>query len=103
MKSIIEYIVEAQEFNIDGFKIINRKDESIVSNFAEGELTKAIREIKKLKDENPNIEYWIIGTINNGYYDLDDEGNYRVLSSLEYNDKDDYYGINPKYNTYLRK
>ena len=103
MRNLIDYIKEENEFNVDGFKIINKKDETIVSVFGEGELIKALHELKQLKEQDPSIEYWIIGTINNGYYDLEDGGNYRVITSREYNDKDEYYGINPKYNKYLRQ
>ena len=49
-----------------------------------------------------NIEYWIIATSNGGFYDLEDTGNYLVLKSNEINDTDDYYGINPNFNDYLR-
>ena len=93
---------DSKEFNIDGFKIIDRGDDSIVSDWAEGDLLKAIQELKKLKDEANNKEYWLIATTNNGFYDLDDPGNYLVLKSYEYNEKDDHYGINPKYNKYIK-
>ena len=93
---------DSKEFNIDGFKIIDRGDDSVVSDWGEGDLLKAINELKKLKEEANNKEYWLIATTNNGFYDLDDPGNYLVLKSYEYNEKDDYYGINPKYNEYLK-
>ena len=103
MRSIVEYLkTDEKEFNIDGFKIIDRGDNSVVSDWAECDLLKAIHELKKLKDEANNKEYWLIATTNNGFYDLDDPGNYLVLKSYEYNEKDDYYGINTKYNDYLR-
>ena len=103
MINIVEYLkTDEKEFNVDGFKIIDMGDDSIVSNWAEGDLLKAIHELKQLKEESNNKEYWLIATTNNGFYDLDDPGNYLVLKSYEYNEKDDYYGINPKYNEYLR-
>ena len=104
MKSIVEYLkINEKEFNIDGFTIIDMGDESVVSKWGDGDLLKAIQELKKLKEEaNNKKEYWLIATTNNGFYDLDDPGNYLVLKSYEYNYKDDHYGINPKYNEYLR-
>ena len=103
MKSIVEYLKgNDNEWCVDGFAIIDRNNETIMSRYGEGELLKAIHELKRLKDESPSDEYWLIATINGGYYDLDDPGNYLVLKSYGYNDKDEYYGINPKYNEYLR-
>lgn len=102
MKSIVEYLKQDKEFNVDGFTIIDKNDESIVSKWGTGDLLKAIHELNKLKQEgDSSSEYWLIATINNGYYDLDDPGNYLVLKSYEYNEKDDHYGINPKFNEFL--
>lgn len=100
MRSIVEYLKDS--LNIDGFLILNRSDDSVHSKFGEGDLMKAINELKKLRDKDKNIEYWIIATSNGGFYDLEDEGNYLVLKSNEINDTDDYYGINPNFNDYLK-
>lgn len=99
MKTIVEYLKD--NFNVDGFKILNRTDDSLVSNFTEGELLKAIQELKKLKAENNKIEYWLVASTNGGFYDLEDPGNYLVIKSMEINDNDDHYGINPKFNEYM--
>jgi len=99
MKTIVEYLKD--NFNVDGFIILDMSDESLVSQWGTGDLQKAIKEILKLKEQDASKEYWIVATINAGYYDLSDEGNYLVLKSLEYNEKDSKYGINPKFNDYL--
>ena len=58
MRSIVEYLkTDSKEFNIDGFKIIDRGDDSVVSDWGEGDLLKAINELKKLKEESNNKEY----------------------------------------------
>lgn len=113
MKSILKYISESERislineylkdnFNVDGFVIIDISDESIVSNFSEGELIKAVQQLSKLKENNKDKEFWVVATINGGYYDLNDEGNYRVLSSREYNERESDFGINPKFKDYLK-
>lgn len=99
MKNIVEYLKD--NFNVSGFIILDMSDESLVSQWGTGDLQKCIKEILKLKEKDSSKEYWIIATINGGYYDLSDEGNYLVLKSLEYNEKDSKYGINPKFNNYL--
>ncbi len=112
MKNIVEYISESERislineyikdnFNVDGFIILDMSDESLVSQWGTGDLQKCIKEILKLKEQDSSKEYWIVATINGGYYDINDEGNHVVLKSLEYNEKDEYYGINPKFNEYL--
>jgi hypothetical protein len=101
MRSIVEYLKQDKEFNVTGFKIIDKNNEDIISSWGDGDLLKAIHELNKLRNEDPNAEYWLMAVINNDYYDLDDPGNYLVLKSYEYNEKDDHYGINPKFNAYL--
>ena len=83
-----------------GFQIY--KSENETAKQIEENIINTTTELKRLKDESPSDEYWLIATINGGYYDLDDPGNYLVIKSYGYNDKDEYYGINPKYNEYLR-
>lgn len=113
MRSIVEYISESERislvneyvkdnFNVDGFVIIDISDESIVSNFGKSELLSAVQQLPKLKEKNTDKEFWVVATINGGYYDLTDEGNYRVLSSREYNEKESDFGVNPKYKDYLK-
>lgn len=101
MRSIVEYLKQDKDFDITEFKIIDKNNEDILSSFGKYELLKAVHELNKLRNEDPNAEYWLMACINNGYYDLDDPGNYLVLKSYEYNEKDDHYGINPKFNSYL--
>ena len=99
MKNIVEYLKD--NFNVDGFIILNMSDDSLVSRFTEGELLKAIGELKKLKAKDNKIEYWLVASTNGGFYDLEDTGNYLVIKSIEINDRDDKYGINPKFNEYM--
>ena len=101
MRSIVEYLKQDKDFDITEFKIIDKNNEDILSSFGKYELLKAVHELNKLRNEDPNAEYWLMACINHGYYDLDDPGNYLVLKSYEYNEKDDHYGINPKFNSYL--
>lgn len=101
MKSIITYIKEAEERGLSGFIILDMSDESLVSQWGEGDLMKCIHEIQKLHKEDESKEYWIVAEFNM-YYDIEDTGNYRVLSSREYNEKEDDFGINPKFKDYLK-
>lgn len=101
MKHIKNYILEKNEDKVlIGFSIIDMSDESLVSNWGEGDLMKCINELQKLKKEDPDKEYWIIAQYNM-MYDLEDTGNYRVLSSREYSERDTDFGINPKFKEYL--
>ena len=101
MKHIKNYILEKNEDKVlSGFCIIDISDESLVSNWGTGDLMKCIHEIQKLKKENQDKEYWIVAKYNE-IYDLEDTGNYRVLSSREYNERETDFGINPKFKEYL--
>ena len=101
MKNLKTYILEAEERGLSGFKILDMTDESLVSNWGEGDLRKCITELQKLHKEDESKEYWIVAEFNM-YYDIEDTGNYRVLSSREYNEKEDDFGINPKFKDYLK-
>lgn len=100
MKDIVKYLKENNN-NVDGFLIINVKNDSIIEKFKDTELLNAVHKLNELHKKSEHTEYWIVASINDGYYDLEDKGNYRVLSSIEYNENDTYYGINPKFNKYL--
>ena len=101
MKHIKNYILEKNEDKVlSGFCIIDMSDESLVSNWGTGDLMKCIHEIQKLKKENQDKEYWIVAQYNE-IYDLEDTGNYRVLSSREYNENETDFGVNPKFKEYL--
>jgi len=100
MKDIVNFINEAIDKVLSGFCIIDMSDESLVSNWGTGDLVKCIHEIQKLKKENQDKEYWIVAQYNE-IYDLEDTGNYRVLSSREYNENETDFGINPKFKEYL--
>ena len=102
MKHIKEYILENNEDKVlSGFAIIDMSDEALISNWGTDDLIKCINEIQKLKKEHSNKEYWIVASYND-IYDLEDTGNYRVLSSREYNEQESDFGINPKFKEYLR-
>ena len=101
MKHIKNYILEKNEDKVlSGFCIIDMTDESLVSRWGTGDLRKCITELQKLKKEEEDKEYWIVAEFNE-IYDLEDTGNYRVLSSREYNEVESDFGINPKFKEYL--
>jgi len=101
MKHIKNYILEKNEDKVlSGFCIIDMSDENLISNWGTGDLMKCIHEIQKFKKETPDKEYWIVAQYNQ-IYDLGDTGNYRVLSSREYNELETDFGINPKFKEYL--
>ena len=101
MKHIKNYILEKNEDKaLSGFCIIDMTNETLVSRWGDGELRKCITELQKLKMQEEDKEYWIIAEFNQ-IYDLEDTGNYRVLSSREYNEVEDDFGINPKFKEYL--
>jgi hypothetical protein len=100
MKDIVNFINEAIDKALSGFCIIDMSDKSLVSKWGTGDLMKCINEIQKLIKENKDKEYWIVAEYNE-IYDLEDTGNYRVLSSREYAERDTDFGINPKFKEYL--
>jgi len=101
MKHIKNYILEKNEDKaLSGFCIIDMTNETLVSRWGDGELRKCITELQNLKKEEEDKEYWIVAEFNE-IYDLEDTGNYRVLSSREYNEVEDDFGINPKFKEYL--
>ena len=48
MRSIIEYLKQDKEFNVTGFKIIDKNNEDVVSSWGNSDLLKAIHELNKL-------------------------------------------------------
>lgn len=101
MKSITTYILEKETRDLSGFKLLDMTNESLVNKYEKNELMKCINELQKLHKEDKNKEYWIIAEYNM-YYDIKDTGNYRVLSSREYNEQESDFGINPKFKDYLK-